>query len=102
MTRAACRYYTVGLNDIADMETSYCFGLTWTPHTKIKGVHSFRATSFRATSFRATLHHVPSPHNTSTVDDDIARLQRILAALLPLKPTATTAMCPASTSIPIF
>lgn len=36
-SRAICRYYTVGLNELADMQTNYTFGLQWTPHTKIKG-----------------------------------------------------------------
>jgi hypothetical protein len=39
MTRAYFRYYTVGLNEVTDMQTSYIFGLKWTPHTKIKGAH---------------------------------------------------------------
>jgi hypothetical protein len=57
------------LNELADMESSYTFGLQWTPHTKIK------------------------------VDDDTARLQCILAALKKLKPAATLAMCAVLKSI---
>jgi hypothetical protein len=52
----------VGLNELADMESSYAFGIKWTPHTKIK------------------------------VDDDTARLQRILAALMKHKPAGVPAM----------
>jgi len=48
----------VGLDELADMQRSHAFGLHWTPHTKIK------------------------------VDDDVPRLRRILAALLPCKPAA--------------
>lgn len=36
-SRDICSYYTVGLNELADMQTNYTFGLQWTPHTKIKG-----------------------------------------------------------------
>ena len=62
-SRAICRYYTVGLNELAEMESSYTFGLKWTPHTKIK------------------------------VDDDTARLEGIFAALSKLKPADSLAMC---------
>ncbi len=53
----------MGLNELADMETSYTFGLKWTPHTKIK------------------------------VDDDTSRLERIFAALSKHKPADSLAMC---------
>ena len=48
----------MGLDELTDMQRSHAFGLQWTPHTKIK------------------------------VDDNVPRLQRILAALLPNKPRA--------------
>ena len=52
------RYYTVGLDALADMQRSYLFGLSWTPHTKIK------------------------------VDDDVPRIACILEALAASKPAA--------------
>ncbi len=50
---------------MAEMERSYTFGLTWTPHTKIK------------------------------VDEDCARLQDIFTALSKHRPCDTLAMCDA-------
>lgn len=91
MTRAVFRYYTVGLNEVVDMQTSYIFGLKWTPHTKIKGARCNFFVTLLCTL--QTRQRRPGPHSAPSVDDDTARLQRILAALLPLKPAAANAMC---------
>ena len=90
MTRAVFRYYTVGLNEVADMQASYVFGLKWTPHTKIKGAPCNRHTPHCK---HATQALTPPPQSMTTPPASSASWPRSSPSS---PPPQTPCMCPAA------